>query len=52
MEYKYSESAQKYKLEECVLKAEEMFEMAIEDTNRAKEEGRYAKKKDGKYIKA
>lgn len=52
MEYKYSESAQKYKLEECVLKAEEMFEMAIEDTNRAKEEGRYAKKKDEKYIKA
>ncbi len=52
MEYKYSASAQKYKLEECVFKAEEMFEMAIEDANRAKEEGRYAEKKDRKRIRA
>ncbi|MEG1436004.1 MAG: glycosyltransferase [Oscillospiraceae bacterium] len=55
MEYKYSESAEKYKLEECVKKAEEMFALAIEDTERAYEEGRYANKKHknkGKIKKA
>lgn len=45
MEKEYSNEAEKYKLEECVRQAEEMFAMAIEDTKRAYKEGRYEKKK-------
>ena len=49
MEHEYSRSAEKYKLEECVSRAEEMFALAIEDAKRAKQEGRYETKSPKKY---